>query len=46
MSLVAIYFSQGLAFDKIVGLSFFMKDKRTFPFPCYFILIESQGGRI
>lgn len=46
MSLVAIYFSQDLAFVKIVALGFFMKDKCTFSYMCYFILLESQDGRI
>ena len=42
MSLVAIYFSQGLTFAKNVRLGFFMKDKYTFSFTCYFILTEIQ----
>lgn len=46
MSLVAIYFSQGSVFVKIIELGFFMKDKCTPPFMCYFILIENQDGRI
>ena len=46
MSLVAIYFSPDLTFAKNVRLGFVMKDKCAFSLTCYFILTESQDGRI